>query len=530
MRTLAARLRAVLILATIALTALPVSAGDVPGDVVTIASGRVRGMEADGVRAYLGIPFAAPPVGKLRWAPPAPVQPWDDILDATEFGPACPQPPGAVGGGVGPMDEDCLRLNVWTAAGPAGAPRPVMVWIHGGGFHSGSASQATYDGAALARSGVVLVSINYRLGALGFLAHPALSAESPQHASGNYGILDQIAALRWVQANVRAFGGDPGNVTIFGESAGAVSVCALMCTPLAQGLFHRAIAQSGAAPARLRYRDKAQPGLDSMEAAGVLFARRLGVEDGPGALDALRAKSWQDVLGATRPSSGLAGAGTQDNLSVDGYVLQEPPGVTFARHAQANVPFMIGTCADEGTIFTPAARIGGVEKYRLLVRALFGPRSNEVLARYPAQDAASARGAFARIVGDTFVLSARSLARDVAPRQPDTYLYQFTHVSAWARRVGIGCHHAAELPYVFHAAPPWGFSADDEALSLDIIGYWTRFAATGDPNGADSTRWPRYEQEKDEHLVLDVPVQVGRELRKEQCDFLEGLMRAQGAR
>ncbi len=300
----------VLVLAALALTVAPVLAAPTEGGgapVLRITTGRVGGKVEDGVAAYLGIPYAAPPVGELRWKPPAPPAPWDGVREATQYGPSCPQPPGALGGDVGPMDEDCLRLNVWTAARAGDPPRPVMVWIHGGGLRQGSGSMRTYDGASLARAGVVLVSINYRLGVLGFLAHPALTAESPHHTSGDYGLMDQIAALHWVHDNIRAFGGDPGNVTIFGESAGAVSVCDLMCSPLAKGLFERAIAESGSAPDRVRYRDKDLPGLPSAESDGVALARRLGIPDGPGALAALRATPWQKLLDAAPKNSSDAG-------------------------------------------------------------------------------------------------------------------------------------------------------------------------------------------------------------------------------
>jgi len=516
-----------LVLALAALPALAAAAerGDAP--VLSIATGRIRGVMQDGVAAYLGIPYAAPPAGELRWRPPAPPVPWDGVRDATQFGPSCPQTAGALGGDVGPMDEDCLRLNVWTAARPADAVRPVMVWIHGGGLRQGSGSQRNYDGAALARDGVVVVTINYRLGILGFLAHPALTAESAHHASGNYGIMDQIAALHWVQENIRAFGGDPGNVTIFGESAGAVSVCTLMCTPLAKGLFHRAIAESGAAPDRLRYHDRDLPGLPSMESSGVALARRLGIPDGPGALPALRATPHQDLLAAAPTPSGMPGAGTRDYLCVDGYVLTESPGATFARRAQAHVPFMAGTCADEGTLFARTTQVNGLLGYRMLVRAAYRDHADEVMALYPADDAASARAALTRILGDVFVDSTRTAVRDAAPGQPDTYLYQFTRTSAWARSVGLGCHHGAEVPYVFGVAPRWGFSADDARLSRQMRGYWTRFAATGDPNGTGAVPWPCYTKQTDEHLVLNLPATVGRNLRKEQCDLLDKL-REQG--
>lgn len=246
-------------------------------DPVKTESGLVSGLAAGPsgeVRVYRGIPFAAPPVGPLRWKPPQPANSWDGVRECTRFGPWCPQPRPFVAFESGQIQsEDCLYLNVWTAARSAGDRLPVMFWIHGGGFTTGSGAMASYDGTALARQGVVVVTINYRLGPFGYLAHPLLSRESPQGVSGNYGHLDQIAALHWVRKNIAAFGGDPGCVTIFGESAGAMSVCRLMVSPLARGLFHRAIAQSGGAHGRNRHLREPRGLLAPMEAEGERIAR-----------------------------------------------------------------------------------------------------------------------------------------------------------------------------------------------------------------------------------------------------------------
>jgi para-nitrobenzyl esterase len=271
-----------ILLVAAASLAFGVQRGDAAAPAAKTSTGPITGEERDGVRSFKGIPFAALPVGELRWKPPQQTPPWTEPRACVEFGPACPQQGKDLYGPVGEMNEDCLYLNVWTPATEDGVGRrPVMFWIHGGGFLFGSGGKPVYDGAELAkRGGVVVVTCNYRLGPFGFLAHPALTAESPQHTSGNYGLLDQIAALQWVQQNIGAFGGDPGCVTIFGQSAGGVSVCALMASPLAKGMFHRAIVHSGSAPGNLH--DRA-----AMESLGVEFAKRLGTDD----LKAMRAKS-----------------------------------------------------------------------------------------------------------------------------------------------------------------------------------------------------------------------------------------------
>ena len=304
-------------------------------------TGPITGDEHDGIRSFEGVPFAAPPVGERRWKPPQPVAPWTEPRACVEFGPACPQNGKDLYGPVGETNEDCLYLNVWTPAKSTNAKLPVMFWIHGGGFMFGSGGKACYDGAELAKRGdVVVVTCNYRLGPFGFLAHPALTAESPNHASGNYGLMDQIAALQWVQHNIAAFGGDPGCVTIFGQSAGGVSVCALLASPLANNLFHRAIVQSGSAPGNLH--DRA-----AMEALGLEFAKRLGTDD----LKAMRAKSADELLAAVKQGSGKVGEGTQDHLCIDGYVLRESLQRTLAAGHHHSVPLLGGTTRDEDRLF-----------------------------------------------------------------------------------------------------------------------------------------------------------------------------------
>lgn len=510
------------ILPALCLTAVLLAAAHVPcpaeplSCTVTIASGPITGLTEGDVEGYKGIPYAAPPVGDLRWRPPQPVEPWTTPRACTAFGPSCPQKGDELLVTPGPFSEDCLYLNVWTAA-QAGQRRPVMFWIHGGGFIQGGAAQSVYDGTALARQGVVVVTINYRLGPYGFLAHPALAAEAGDGTSGNYGLMDQIAALKWVQTNIARFGGDPGNVTLFGESAGAVSVNLLLCSPLARGLFHRAIAQSGAVPENI-------PNQQEARERGLKYAAKLGVTgSGPTALAQLRAKSSAELLAAFARTSPLPGSGHRDCLCVDGRVLTEPPAEVFTARRQAAVPYMAGTNRDEGTLYLRNLPIKTVAGYQAGLRALFGDQAAAVAALYPALTDAEVPGAVAAILGDAFVSGTRRAVRWMAAVQPHTYLYHFTRTNAISDRLGMGCFHGLEIPYVFGSGTMLRMAPRERELSALMIGYWTRFAATGDPNGGGAPVWPAYTEAADQHLELNLPPRVGSGLRKEQCDFRDSL-------
>jgi para-nitrobenzyl esterase len=502
-----------------------------------LVSGAVSGTEGD-VRVYKGIPFAAPPVGDLRWKPPQPVKPWEGVRACTEFGPWCPQPKAIMGRETGKQSEDCLYLNVWAPAHKTAGGLPVMVWIHGGGCTTGSGSSAFYNGEALARQGVVLVTINYRLGPFGYFAHPALSKESEHGVSGNYGLLDQIEALRWVQRNIAAFGGNRGCVTVFGESAGSMSVCRLMISPLAAGLFHRAIAESGGAHGRNRHLRQTRDALEPMETVGEQLAAKLGCDKAPDAAAALRSKTPEELLAASNPAQGLFGPGIKFGPIVDGWAIPDDPAALFEAGKQARVPFLLGTNADEGTIFLQQLPVKRRPGYVLLVRNLLGEHAEEMLRLFPAAGDDDVPGALNRLTTVmAFVAPARALARATEKAGQKAYLYHFTRVLPLYRERGLGAAHASEIPYVFdHTRTLPGSEEKDRDLAQVMSGCWVRFAATGDPNGpgppaggrAGLPRWPAYAAASDEYMQFGDTVEVRAGLYKEACDLLDKVRAARG--
>lgn len=467
---------------------LACAAGAAPAsEPVTVTGGRIVGISADGVNRYLGVPFAAPPVGKLRWRPPQAVVPWQGVREARAFAPACAQTATWV---PNPKSEDCLYLNVWT---PEQARKlPVIVWIHGGGFYGGTGAQPGYDGVALARRGVVVVTINYRLGIFGFFAHPELAAESPDKTSGNQAIEDQIAALRWVKDNIAAFGGDPGRVTVMGESAGAESVALLIATPLAKGLFQRAIAQSG---------NDAIP-LDASENA--LFYRKTAEHEGLAFAKDVGAASLADLRAL--PVAALQKTARAWYPIVDGHVLREDLTTIYRHHRQNDVPLLVGWNAEEGKDLAP--ELLGTDKFtaanhRALVTKLLGRApSAALLAAYPGATDAQAKAAIDRLTNDWWGWRAvywAGLQAQYGTSKP--YVYYFAHRPAEPLTpcgYGCGAGHGAEIQYVFdhlgQDARPW--SAYDRQLANRLADTWTTFARTGSPNGKGLPAWPAFDGAK----------------------------------
>jgi para-nitrobenzyl esterase len=453
---------------------------------VKLDGGLVQGVAQDGLTVYTGLPFASPPVGDLRWRPPQPVAKWEGIRTAEKFAPGCIQQMG--GPPPSGMSEDCLYLNVWT---PARSPKdhlPVLVWIYGGGFNAGATSIPVHSGDKLARRGVVLVTIAYRVGTLGFFAHPDLSAESPHRVSGNYGLLDMIAGLQWIQRNISAFGGDPKRVTIFGESAGGIAVSMLCASPLAKGLFHGAISQSGGSFGP--FSKIPSPGenmrvLADAETSGAEFAKSAGVES----LRDLRALSAERILEAARKQRGMAWP------IVDGWVIPDDQYRLYEAGRFNDTPILVGYNSDEGLSFSPGRN---PDEYVAGVRKRYGPFADRLLEAYPA-------------ASDTVPKTARDLARDSAfgwhtwswallqsqHGKSKVFYYYFDQHPEYpvdSPQAGHGSPHGIDVPYVFEhleeSRRP--ITTEDRRISDAMAAYWTNFAKRLDPNGSGVPAWPAF--------------------------------------
>jgi para-nitrobenzyl esterase len=490
---------------------------------VATTSGPVVGHADGATTAFLGIPYAAAPTGALRWRPPVAPTPWVEPRVASGFGPACPQKAAERDQDL-VQDEDCLSLNVWTPALDPAAPLPVMVFVHGGGFRRGASSVALYHGAGLATAGpVVVVTLNYRLGALGFLAHAALSSESDHAVSGNYGLLDQLAALRWVQDNIQGFGGDPHNVTFFGESAGAMSLCAHMVSPLAAGLFHRGIGQSGPCSV-LTTPLRAAAGSPSGEALGATLATSLGCADAADVAACLRAVPAAAIVEASQQAGEVGGARYQP--VIDGYVLPEAPMAAFrgGRFAALDA-FMAGTNRDEATMFTQQRRIETEAELAAVIAGIVPAHVDEALALYPPARYPTAKDAYNAFVTDLwFTCPTRALARLVAAKGTPTYLYHFTRPTAVGTALGLGVYHGSELAFVFgtfgdRTAP----TAGERAMAATMMAYWTGLATSGSPGG--EVAWPARSATRDDYLDLGLTVRASSDLHAEACDAMESWAR-----
>jgi len=450
----------VLTVVAITLGVLSVASADTQ---IAIDSGLISGTVVnDGIRVFKGIPFAAPPVGANRWRPPQAVERWNGVRACVEFGPACPQSDALerrYGIKLPPMSEDCLYLNIYAPPAKAEQKLPVMVWIHGGGFSTGNSS--SYDGENLARLGAVVVTINYRVGVFGFLTHRRLTAESEHRSSGNLGLLDIIAALQWVWRNIDRFGGAADNVTLFGQSSGGTAVCYLMASPLARGLFRRAISQSGGAYDIL-------PDLQAAEADGERLFQAMNADEAPDPLVAMRAKGWKEVLETAQSAS------LRYSVTLDGWCLREQPIETFLSKKQADVPLLIGSNANEAD--------------------------------------------------DEYTVAARFFAREHSKLNPHTFRYFFSKASGDPKSAGRGAVHAAEIAYVFNARGRLATTFDDvdRNLARTMSSMWVQFAKAGDPNAAGESRvWPNYDAATDPYIEFGTTVTTGKGLRADVCDEVE---------
>jgi para-nitrobenzyl esterase len=471
--------------------------------------GAVSGTESQGLDIFKGIPYASPPAGDLRWKPPLPPKPWNGIRQATEFAPSCMQPAR-----LQPQSEDCLYLNIWKLPAVHGAP--VMVWIHGGGYLTGSGSIPLYDGSALARLGAVVVTINYRLGVLGFLAHPLLSRESREHVSGNYGLLDQIAALQWVRENIAAFGGDPLNVTVFGESAGAGSVSCLLFSPLAKGLFHRAIAESGSLDDQLKDLRNPRGAIESAEHQGLNVSHLVGC-GGAKTLECMREMSGRLLLTILPPSISCLECTQRNTFGpvMDGYVIPGQP-YELLRSGKLNpAAILTGSNRGEGTIVIGLRPVPDVAGYHAWMAARFKDQASKVLDTYRAASDDAVRGAIRDVYTDSWYLCP---SRSLAAAEKTAYLYQFTRVRPASE---MRTAHGAELPYVFDTLKTaFGRVEEiDRSLAGLMSAAWYRFAAKGDPNGEGLPDWPRYDRQSEINLEFGVTLKLNRGLHTSQCDM-----------
>jgi len=503
-------IRATLSVATlVCLGGVPASAAI--GDPVHVDAGLVSGISGSSqeMRIYKGIPFAAPPVGNLRWRAPQPPPHWDGVRKAEQFGAAClPNRQGS---------EDCLYLNVWTAAKSAGERRPVMVWIYGGGFNTGSALVPSYDGEGLAKKGPVVVTFNYRLGPFGFFSHPDLTKESDRSASGNQGLMDMVAALQWVQKNIAAFGGDPKRVTIFGESAGSVAVADLMASPQAKGLFIRAIGESGGfsglSIGRMR-------GLAESEQAGVKLA------------ESLNGRSLAELR--LLPAAAIVKDGRGTGAIVDGWFLPQDTDTTFVQGKQNAVPVLVGSNKDEGTFFLQPTT---TERFLDQSKRRFGDLAEAFLKIYPAASDEEANASQLRAFADEAAWVMREWARiEVKTGKTKAYLYYFTHeppAVPGAKGGGQrrGATHVAEVPYVFQKQlnSPW--TDVDHQLSDTMSSYWVNFASNGDPNGKGLPKWPAFDENKSPApMVLGDNVEAGSVPDAVKLNFYQSAYEKQKAR
>jgi para-nitrobenzyl esterase len=488
-----------LLIVTFAILAARFSLAQAPAP-VKVQGGLVQGALENGLTVYRGIPFAAPPVGDLRWRAPQPVLKWDGLKETVKFAPACIQGMmmGPAGSGPAPS-EDCLYLNIWSPAKSPGDRVPVFVWIYGGGFAAGATSSPTFNGEKLARKGVVLVSIAYRVGQMGFFVHPGLSAETKNRVSGNYGLLDMIAGLQWIQKNIAAFGGDPRRVTIFGESAGGIAVSMLCASPLAKGLFHGAISESGGSfgpprPATMpgenmkRLADAERSGEATLKTAGVASiaeARKLPPDKLSGGGG--RGQGGQAARGGGGPPA-------SNWPIIDGWVIPDDQYKLYEAKRYNDVPVLIGYNSDEGLSFTPPKT---PEEYIANVKSRFGPFADKLIAAYPPGTGTVAK-------------TARDLMRDAAfgwhtwiwarlqskKGKSKVYYYYFDQhpdYPADSPQAGRGSPHGQEVAYVFrNMSPSQQPAKSDEAISEAMATYWTNFAKSGDPNGPGLSKWPAF--------------------------------------
>ncbi|HEX7194117.1 MAG TPA: carboxylesterase family protein [Chthoniobacterales bacterium] len=489
--------------------------------IVKIERGLLQGTHLDSNpnrAAFLGVQYAAPPIGELRWKPPQPAPKWSGTRKAVNYGSPCPQLPARwfpyIEG-----NEDCLYLNIWTADVRSNANRPVLVYFHGGSNTQGY-SQMTPLGPPLSRMGLVVVSANYRLGPFGFLAHPALTAESKHHSSGNYGLLDQLQALQWVKENIREFGGDPGRVTVMGQSAGAVDICLLMASPLSKGLFQRAILESGECQDTLNEDIRVPIKYNSIdttgEHSGERLAMDLGVPSGPGLLQKLRDIPASEILKTWKSDPGL-----HFDAIVDGWVVPKQPVQIFAEAQQMHVPILVGSNADEATVFGHND-LKTVDDYKRHLQQETGEYSNKEFQAYSVNADADVPIRSVELESDEFACGAYSIAQAMTKSGVKSYLYYFTYADP-GKRARLGAHHGEELFFLSDSFPiDWEHTDKDQELGKLMRGYWVEFAKTGDPNFDSAPHWTPYDVKSNENF--EIGKYIGAHRVSERVLALESIM------
>lgn len=492
-----------------------------PSPPISISTGQVQGTLQQAIYRFKGIPFAAAPVGDRRWRPPQPPIPWPAIRDASAYKTLALQSRYPAGSFFKqpdyPQNEDCLHLNVWTPTIAPQAKLPVMVWVHGGYFTYGGGALPNYDGSNLAKHDVVVVTFNYRLGVLGFLAHPDLSAESEVGVSGNYGLLDQMAALQWIQENITQFGGDPSNVTLFGESAGSWSISILLCSPLAKGLFHKAIGQSGASTGPAPFLKENKNGKIAGEKVGAAFVKATGVNS----LTALRQLPFSAIETAAKASH------YHTEPYVDGWLLPDEPRFIMDAGEQHQVPILIGSNQDEATAFTDPRQLPKtLASFQEDLRKRYGKWADRLFEAYPADSEEDILKAHLDRLGDQlFTLSMRHWAERSAKAKIPTFLYYFTRIPNIPNKDYYGSYHGAEIPYVFDnlsKIPVEGiFNERDQELAEQVISYWVSFARNGVPSNEQLPAWPSYNPETAFYLELGDEITLNQHLLKKRLDILD---------
>lgn len=464
----------------------------------TVEGGKVEGVIENGIGVFKGIPFAAPPVGERRWKAPQPVKAWSGVLKVDKYAPICPQRSFQGPGSSVEISEDCLKLNIWTPAKSANEKLPVMVWIYGGGFALGSASDPSNFGDVLAKKGIITVNIAYRVGALGFMAHPELTAESKNHVSGNYGLLDQIEGLKWVQKNIKQFGGDPEKVTIIGESAGAISVSMLAASPLTKGLFRGTISESGGNFGPVG-NSRIEGGIQSLkyaEQVGAEFMKRMGAKN-LAELRQISPDKWRND-----PLSGMGGFWP----NVDGYVIAGDQYKLYEKGEYNDVNILIGTNSDEGAMFVRPVKL---EEYQEQIKKRFGAFADRVLELYPATNDEETHSALADIFRESaFAWPTYAWANlQSKTGKSSVYVYYFDRQQPTNPYMKIrGAAHANEINYAFghlDLQQPNQYTQEDRKLSEQMVEYWTNFVKTGNPNGNGLPQWPVYQEGKPSVLFLD---------------------------